>query len=139
MNSFNLHILAADKTFYDGDCYSLVIPTTDGQYGIQAYHRNAIAAIVPGVLELTTVDNEKIIAAVSDGLAKIEDNEVLILVDTAELPEEIDANRAKRAADAAKERMLQQRSMQEYYSAQASLARAISRLKAKGGHSGIDI
>lgn len=131
MNSFNLHILAADKTFYEGECNSLVIPTIEGQYGIQAYHRNTIAAIVPGVLELTTSNNKRITAAVSDGLAKIEDNEVLILVDTAERPEEIDANRAKRAADRAKEEMLQKKSIQEYRLAQANLARAVSRLKAK--------
>lgn len=131
MNSFKLHILAADKTFYEGDCDSLIIPTLQGQRGIQAHHRNTIAAIVPGMLELTTHNNEKITAAVSNGLVKIEDNEVLILVDTAEHPEEIDINRAKRAADEAKEAMLQKKSIQEYRSAQANLARAISRLKVK--------
>lgn len=131
MNTFNLHILAADKTFYEGECDSLVIPTLQGQYGIQAFHRNTIAAIVPGLLELRTHSNEKIIAAVSNGLVKIEDNEVLILVDTAEHPEEIDINRAKRAADEAKEAILQKKSIQEYRLAQANLARAVSRLKVK--------
>lgn len=131
MNSFNLHILAADKTFYEGDCISLIIPTLQGQLGILAHHCNIIAAIVPGMLELTTAQNEKLTAAVSDGLIKVEDNEVLILVDTAERPEEIDANRARRAADEAKEAMLQKKSIKEYRSAQANLARAISRLKVK--------
>ena len=39
---------------------------------------------------------------------------MLILVDTAERPEEIDAKRAKRDADAAKEALLQKKSIQEY-------------------------
>lgn len=62
---------------------------------------------------------------------KIEDGDVLLLVDTAERPEDIDANRAKRAADAAKEELLQKKSLQEYKSAQANLARALSRLRVK--------
>ncbi len=57
---------------------------------------------------------------------------MLILVDSAERPEEIDENRARRAADQAREAMLQRRSIVEYRSAQANLARAASRLRVKG-------
>lgn len=131
MNSFTLEILAAEKPFFEGDCISLVIPTTQGQYGIQAMHSNMIAAIVPGVLKMTTPDEEVFIAAVSEGLVKVENNHVLILVDTAEHPEEIDANRARHSAEMAKEAILQKKSIQDYYFAQAKMARALSRLKVK--------
>lgn len=131
MNTFELNVLAAEKPFFEGDCTSLVIPTIHGQYGIQAMHRNMIAAIVPGTLKITTDRGEVIIAAVSEGLAKVEDNQVLLLVDTAEHPEEIDANRARHSAEAAREAMLQKKSVQDYYAAQARLARAVSRLKVK--------
>lgn len=131
MNSFTLEILAAEKPFFEGDCISLVIPTTQGQYGIQAMHSNMIAAIVPGVLKMTTPDEEVSIAAVSEGLVKVENNHVLILVDTAEHPEEIDANRARYSAEMAKEAILQKKSIQDYYLAQAKMARALSRLKVK--------
>ena len=131
MSTFHVSILAADRPFYEGECESLVIPTVDGQYGILAHHRNVIAAIVPGTLRYKIPDKPAQIAAVSAGLIKIENNDVLILVDSAERPEDIDANRARRAADEAKEAMLQKRSIQEYRSAQARLARAISRLLVK--------
>ena len=62
---------------------------------------------------------------------KIEDNEVLILADTAERPEEIDINIAKRDAEEAKEAILQKKSIQDYKSAQAKMARAINRLRVK--------
>ena len=52
-------------------------------------------------------------------------------MDTAERPEEIDTNRARRDADAAKEALLQKKSIQEYRAAQATLARAVSRLRVK--------
>lgn len=54
-----------------------------------------------------------------------------MLVDSAERPEDIDENRAKRAAAEAKEAILQKRSIQEYQQAQANLARAINRLRIK--------
>lgn len=131
MNTFTLNVLAAEKPFYDGECVSLIVPTNDGQYGIMASHNNMIAAIVPGVLKFTEPDETVIVAAVSEGLVKVENNSVLILVDTIELPEEIDENRAKRAAEQAKEAILQKKSIQDYYSAQAKMARALGRLRAK--------
>jgi len=131
MKSFHLKILEAEQSFYEGDCVSLIIPTLDGQYGVLADHYNAVAPVVPGVLQYTTPDGETTTCAVSNGIIKTEDNEVLVLVETAELPEEIDANRAKRAEAAAKEALLQKRSIREYHDAQAKLARAISRLRVK--------
>lgn len=133
MEEFQVKILASDHPFYEGKCYSLVIPTLSGMYGIHAHHSNMITAIVPGTMQYQVVPGSPMEAAVSNGLAKIENGEVLILVDTAERPEEIDANRARRDADAAKEAILQKKSIQEYRSAQANLARALSRLRVKRG------
>ena len=62
MNTFKLRVLAAEKPLYEGDCVSLVIPTIRGQYGIQAMHYNMTAAVVPGVLRLTSPEGEVIIS-----------------------------------------------------------------------------
>lgn len=133
MDSFKLEFLAADKPFYEGECVSLEVPTAEGQYGVMAHHMNLIAAIIPGRLKFKIKENDDfLIAAVSEGLIKIEDNEVLILVDTAERPEDIDVNIAKRDAEEAKEAILQKKSIRDYKSAQAKMARAINRLRVKG-------
>ena len=131
MKPFSVHILAADHAFFEGECTSLILPTVDGQYGVLAGHSNAIGAIVPGTLTCRTAAGETLYAAVSAGLVKVEDGEVLVLVDAAERPEEIDKNRAERAAAAAKEALLQKRSIREYRLAEANLARAINRLRVK--------
>lgn len=131
MNPFELTVLEAENPFYEGTCVSLVVPTTDGLYGIQAGHSNMIAAIVPGTMKITVPGGEEIIAAVSEGLVKVESHQVLVLVNTAEHPEEIDINRAKHSAEEAKEAILQKKSIQDYHAAQARMARAISRLKTK--------
>ena len=131
MEIFEVHILDADKIFYEGPFVSLTIPTIDGEQGILAHHSDMIAAIVPGMLRYQTPDNPVQLAAVSSGMVKVEKNDVLVLVDSVERPEEIDAARARREADEAREAMLQQKSRQEYQLAQASLARAMNRLRVK--------
>ena len=132
MESFQVHVLAADRTFYEGPCVSLTIPTSDGEQGILAHHSDMIAAVLPGTLRYQVPDGPVQLAAVSSGMVKIEKNEVLVLVDSVERPEEIDAARARREADEAQEAMLQRKSRQEYQLAQASLARAMNRLRVKG-------
>ena len=131
MELFCLRVLASDAPFFDGPCRSVTVPCVGGELGILAHHSNLIAAVVPGELRFQPEGGSLRTAAVSAGLVKIEDGDVLLLVDTAERPEDIDANRAKRAADAAKEELLQKKSLQEYKSAQANLARALSRLRVK--------
>lgn len=132
MEVFQAHILAADRSFYEGPCVSLTVPTSDGEQGILAHHSDMIAAILPGTLRFQTPEGPAQTAAVSGGMVKIEKNEVLVLVDSVERPEEIDAARARREADEAREAMLQKKSRQEYQLAQASLARAMNRLRVKG-------
>ena len=62
-------------------------------------------------------------------MVKVEKNEVVVLVDSIERPEEIDAVRARREADQAREIILQKKSRQEYQIAQGNLARALNRLR----------
>ena len=132
MASFQVHILASDHTFYQGPCQSLIVPTPHGQYGIMAHHSNMISAIVPGTLRYRLEGQDFQQAAVSSGLIKVENNDVLILVDTAERPEDIDSVRAQEAYERAKEQMRQNQSIQEYHVSRASLARAMVRLKEAG-------
>jgi F-type H+-transporting ATPase subunit epsilon len=129
MKTFMLSVLAADSCIYVGECSSVILPAADGQYGVLADHCNTISAVVPGLLEYTLPNGEVQSVAVSNGMVKIENNEVMILVDSAERPEEIDIRRAERAAAEAREQMLQKKSIMEYRTAEAYLARALNRIK----------
>ncbi len=139
MKTFKVHLLSANRTFYEGECESLVVPAVDGQYGVLAGHSNAITAIVPGKLAFRVPGGDAQEAAVSSGIMKIEDNDVLVLAESILRPEEIDEERAEREAADAREALLQKLGRQQYYSAQAQLARAVSKLKIRraylrGGH-----
>ncbi|MDD3206047.1 MAG: ATP synthase F1 subunit epsilon [Lachnospiraceae bacterium] len=132
MTTFSLKIIASDKTFYEGKAVSLVIPTIDGEKGILAHHEEMVIAVSIGELRFKLEDNTEHRAVIGSGFAQIANNRVMVLVDSAERPEDIDEKRAEEALERAKEQLRQKQSIQEYHMSQASLARAISRLKGKG-------
>ena len=71
--------------------------------------------------------------AVGVGFVEIVNNRVTLIVDTAEKPEDIDVRRAQEQKERAEERIRQKQSIQEYYHSQASLARAMNRLRVSQG------
>lgn len=129
MQLFSVKVVASNRIFYEGKCRSLVLPELDGEKGILAHHENMIIAIENGVMKIQQEDGGWIEAAVSSGFAQIINNRVLVLVLSAEKPEEIDIRRAREAKERAEEQLRQKQSLQEYHISQASLSRAMTRIK----------
>ena len=128
MNSFILNITASSGEFYQGSCESMVLPVKDGVYGVQAGHSPVLVAIHMGMLKFT-VDGETREILVGDGIAEVTPTFVLLLVDSAERPEDIDRNRAEAARIRAEERLQHKQSMHEYYQTKIALDRAMQRLQ----------
>ena len=128
MNSFILNITASSGEFYQGSCESMVLPVKDGVYGVQAGHSPVLVAIHMGMLKFT-VDGETREILVGDGIAEVTPTFVLLLVDSAERPEDIDKNRAEAARIRAEERLQHKQSMHEYYQTKIALDRAMQRLR----------
>lgn len=128
MNSFILNITASSGEFYQGSCESMVLPVKDGVYGVQAGHSPVLVAIHMGMLKFT-VDGETREILVGDGIAEVTPTFVLLLVDSAERPEDIDRNRAEAARIRAAERLQHKQSMREYYQTKIALDRAMQRLQ----------
>lgn len=131
MNSYSLQIIAANRIFFSGRCQSLIIPAFDGQKEILAHHEAMVIAVDDGEIRFKPEDStEWQKAVIGMGFVQIVNNRVTLLVETAERPEEIDIRRAEEAKQRAEEQLRQKQSIQEYYHSSASLARAMSRLKA---------
>ena len=128
MNRFILNITASSGEFYQGSCESMVLPVKDGVYGVQAGHSPVLVAIHMGMLKFT-VDGETREILVGDGIAEVTPTFVLLLVDSAERPEDIDKNRAEAARIRAEERLQHKQSMHEYYQTKIALDRAMQRLQ----------
>lgn len=131
MNEFNLRILEADSAFYEGNCISLVVPTPEGMLGIWAGHSNMVAAISTGIIKFTLPDGERRHAAVSQGFIRVEKNDVMILAESVEKPEEIDERRVQAAIERANNELKTSKSIGDYKAVQAKLLRAFNRLNVK--------
>ena len=138
MEYFKLHFMASEHMVYDGEAESVSLMTTEGSIGILAHHSNIVMAVVPGIVEYVPAGDAareagltgRQTAVVSDGLLKVENNEVMLLVDTAENPDEIDEARARRAEEQAREALKRANSNRDVALASAELSRAVSRIKA---------
>ena len=131
MNTFYLNITASDKVFYADHCKALVIPLADGEKEVLPHHENMIIAISTGEMRLQKPDGQWLHAGVGNGFIQILNNRVKMLVDTAELPEDIDLRRAQEAKERAEEQLRQKQSIVEHSHSEASLARALTRLRIK--------
>ena len=129
MEKFVLNITASSGEFFQGECESLTLPTADGQYGVQAGHSPVLVALEMGIMQFT-VNGETRNVLVGDGIAEVTPAYVVLLVDSAERPEDIDKNRAEAARIRAEERLQHKQSMHEYYQSKIALNRAMQRLQA---------
>lgn len=130
---FLIEIIASDHRFYNGDCEMIIFPGLDGEYGVLADHEPTVTCLKEGELRYQ-VNEEWYYAAVSNGIVEITPQKVVILADTIEKPEDIDARRAENARIQAEEKLRQKLSTMEYYQTTAALNRAMNRLKVKKRH-----
>jgi F-type H+-transporting ATPase subunit epsilon len=107
----------------------VVVPGSEGYFGVLPGHAPLLATLGIGELMYRVGRDERHVA-VAGGFAEVRNDKVIVLADTAELPQDIDRGRAERARDRAEQR-LSGRSQEEvdYRRAAAALARAQTRLQ----------
>lgn len=128
---FKLHIYAADKDFFKGECQHLIFPSTDGSRGVLAGHEAMLCCLTEGEIRYKIGDSWQR-AVVSEGFVEILPEKVRVFADSVEKPEEIDLLRAQAAKARAEERLRQQLSTKQYLHTQAALKRAMARIKGAG-------
>jgi F-type H+-transporting ATPase subunit epsilon len=107
----------------------VVVPGIEGYFGVLPGHAAFLTTL--GIGELTyRIGRDERHVAVAGGFCEVRNDKVIILADTAELPEDIDRARAERARERAEQR-LSGRLQEEidYARAAAALARALTRLQ----------
>lgn len=122
---FRLKIVAPERIFYEDDVPFVEFRTTEGEIGVYPGHIPLTSIIAPGVVRIHTTDGEIKEAALLEGFSEILPNEVVILAEAVEWPDEIDANRAKEAQIRAERRLQSQDG--DMNRAELALKRAIVR------------
>lgn len=131
-SKFNLKIVTPDKEIYSGEVVALNIETTDGHRGILANHWPMLSALVPTGTVFQEVNGDKKTLFTSNGVIKVNSNQVILLCNAAEWPEEIDKDRALSSKERAEKRIKEKLENTDLKRAQYALFRAISRLKVVG-------
>ena len=127
MDNFRLKIITPERIFFDKDAYMVELNTTEGEIGVYAGHIPTTCIIKPGILTIR-MDGEEKEAALHSGFVQILPDQVTILAEVIEWPEEIDLHRAEAAMERAKERIAHRTSETDIARAETALMRAMARI-----------
>jgi F-type H+-transporting ATPase subunit epsilon len=127
-SAFQLEIVTPDRKFYEDDVDMVVVRTTAGDLGILKNHMSLVSPLAVGTIKIKK-NGEQLEAACAGGFVQVRQDKTTIITDSAEWPEEIDVDRAKKAAERAEDRLKMKSSELDMIRAQAALERALNRLR----------
>ncbi len=130
--SLTLRVLAPDQSVFDDTAEEVILPSTTGLLGILPGHISMVAAIDIGVLRVFKNGTWDSIALMG-GFAEVENNEVTVLVNAAELGNQIDPLSAEADLQKAQNdlnKLEAQQSSPEKIKLQQQINRARARLQA---------
>lgn len=130
MSTFLLEIVTPERKVYAQDASMVIVKGVEGELGILPNHVPLVTPlkIEPVVVKLPGGKEEVI--AVHGGFIEVRRDTVVILAEGAELPGDIDVDRAKAAKERAERRLEQiKKENVDYARAERALKRALNRLK----------
>ncbi len=107
---------------------SIVIPAFEGEMGILPDHAPIVVQLKEGILKYT-VSGVNEFLSVFWGFAYVKNNEVVILTEMSELMKEINEERARQEFQKAKDAITMKGADMDMDTAQASLKKALVRMK----------
>ena len=132
--TLNVRVISPDKTVWDSSAQEVILPSTTGQVGILSNHAPLLTALDTGVMRVRP-EKEWVPIALLGGFAEVDDNQVTILVNGAEMGDSIDKEAARLAFTEAEQQMAKAETgtRQEQIQAQQALKIARARFQAAGG------
>jgi len=99
-----VELVSPERILYSGDADMVVARTSEGDIAFLTGHAPFIGALGIGAVTIRSTDGSDERAAVHGGFVEVSGDRVTILSDVAELASDIDAQRARRALEAAERR-----------------------------------
>lgn len=100
MSELQVELVSAERLLWSGTASMVIARTVDGDIGVLPGHSPVLALLAGGEVTVRTNDGD-VRAAVHGGFLSVADDRVSVLAEVAELADEIDLARAKKALDAA--------------------------------------
>ncbi len=133
--TLQVRVITPDKIVWDDDAQEIILPSTTGQLGVLTNHAPLLTAIDIGVMQVRSGKEWKAIA-VMGGFAEVENNEVKVLVNGAQMGDSIDSETARAEFEQAKQRLEKAKesgNRQQQIQASQVFKRATARFQASGG------
>lgn len=140
MATIKLEIVSPDKVVYTADISMLIVRSTGGELGILPNHAPLVTGLVPHAMRVRLgADRDEQLIAVAGGFMEVTPQKITVLATAAELPIDIDINRAQQAMERAKKRIAEFHKGSatttediQVKRAEFALQRAVARLRAAG-------
>jgi F-type H+-transporting ATPase subunit epsilon len=126
---FNFEVHTPYRLFYSGKAQAVTLALADGEIGIYANHSPFTGVVITGILRIKESEGNWRTAFISEGILEVKEHKNVLMVDSAEWPEEIDKERALKSKEQA-EKILSDANLKfETDKAKEKLRRADYRLK----------
>jgi F-type H+-transporting ATPase subunit epsilon len=132
--SFQLEIVSPNRVVFEGEASSVSAPGTLGGFQVLYNHAPLLSSLEVGPLKYKSPAGVDTVYATGGGYLEVRDNKVTVLVESAELTEEIDVERARSARERAEGRLRSHDQSLDMARAELALARALNRLRLAGRH-----
>lgn len=129
--TLHIEICAMDRAPIAVDADAISLPGTVGIFTVLPGHAALVSTLSIGVLTINLPGGEEKVYAVSSGFARVQDDQVVVLTQTAEEGGEIDLARAEVARDKAREALRSLRDTTDVARAEIALKRALARIQAQ--------
>ena len=126
--SIELRIVSADRSLVNEQVDEVEIPGSDGYFGVLPGHTPLLALLGAGELWYRQ-GQEKHYLLIAFGFAEVQPDQVTILAEVAERPDEIDVSRAEAARRRAEERLARPVIDMDAERARISLLKSLIRLQ----------
>ncbi len=127
-DTYSFRVVTPESVLLEGEARSMVLPGMDGKFGVLVGHTPYLARLDIGEIKITLPSGIRYVAC-SGGFAEVTDEGVTVLAETAELPDEIEVERAQSALERAQEKLKEDLSSEEQSTYEAALRRAQTRLE----------
>ena len=132
MKELIVEIITPSKTAYKGEVKSITLPGTLGNFQVLFNHAPLLSSLEIGRIKIVEAKGNILEFVTSGGTVEILKNKVLVLADSVESVNEIDVERARQSYSRAKERLGSRKIDIDVLRAEASLQRALNRIKFVG-------
>ncbi|MFI8663634.1 F0F1 ATP synthase subunit epsilon [Rhodococcus qingshengii] len=96
MAEMTVELVAVEQRLWSGSATLVSAQTTEGEIGIMPGHEPVLGQLIEGgTVSITSVDGERIVAAVHGGFLSVTATTVTILAESADMAQDIDVEAAK--------------------------------------------